>query len=320
MSLTDASGLGALFEWSIPALRQRPAPSWSDLDAWWEEYRQRRRDWAMPIDQAFLGGVLADRVGYAFAAGYQAALQRLDPQLPQERMASLSVTEEGGGHPAAIATSLQPVDAATYALTGRKKWATMSAHGGLALVAATVGVDDQGRNRLRVARVDLGAAGVTVERMPPTEFVPEIHHCRLAFDGVRVDAKDLLPGDGYVDYVKPFRTLEDTYVTTAVSTYLLGIALRSDWPRAASEQILALLVGLRGLGLADPRSPTTHLALEGLLQWRERLLESVAPYWDLVDPGERARWARDQALLAIAGRVRGMRTEAAWAKLGTPKP
>jgi hypothetical protein len=133
---------------------------------------------------------------------------------------------------------------------------------------------------------------------------------------VHVASEDLLPGDGYTGCVKPFRTLEDIYVSTAVLTYLLGISLRCVWPREISEQILALLVSLRGLGLADPRSAAVHVALEGVLKWRQKLIESIVPHWDSVEPVERARWVRDQPLTSIAGRVRGMRTDTAWKKLG----
>jgi hypothetical protein len=315
MSLLDSSGLGTVLEFAIGELR-RPPTAWASVDPWWEEFRRRRQDWAMPIDQAVLGGVLADRVGYAFAAGYQAALLRLDPGLPADRIVSLSVTEEGGGHPQAIESTLTADGSGGFVLDGRKKWATMSSSGGLALVAAKTGIDDQGRNRLRVARVDLAAAGVTIEPMPATEFVPEIRHCRLVFAGVHVASEDLLPGDGYTGCVKPFRTLEDIYVSTAVLTYLLGISLRCVWPREISEQILALLVSLRGLGLADPRSAAVHVALEGVLKWRQKLIESIVPHWDSVEPVERARWVRDQPLTSIAGRVRGMRTDTAWKKLG----
>lgn len=315
MSLLDGSGLGDVLDWTIQELR-RNERRFDSVDAWWEEFRRARADRAMPIDQAFVAGVVTDRIGYAFAGGYQAALLRLDPTLPTDRIASLSVTEEGGGHPQAIESTLTADGNDGFILNGRKKWATLSSRGGLALVAAKVGTDDQDRNRLRVARVDLGAPGVTVEPMPETEFVPEIHHCRLTFDDVRVDANDLLPGDGYRDTVKPFRTLEDTFVNAAILTYLLGISLRYTWPREFSERILVLLVALRGLGMADPRAAATHLALEGLLRWREQLVSSLAPHWDSVEPAERARWARDQALTNIAGRVRALRTDAAWAKVG----
>lgn len=76
---------------------------------------------------------------------------------------------------------------------------------------------------------------------------------------------EVLPGDGYDDYIKPFRTLEDVHVHLALGAFLLG---------------------------------------------------DSAPHWERVEPGERARWQRDQALLQIADSARAARTEAAWRALG----
>lgn len=323
MSLIDASGLSAILDVAVDRFAARragraPQPSWDSVDAWWGVFRADRRDWALPIDQAIFGGVTADRVGYAFAAGYQAALQRLDPSLPMDVLACLSVTEEGGGHPQAIRTTLTPAGDGTWLLRGSKKWATLSAHGSVALVAASVGGDDQGRNRLRLARVDLAAPGVQVEPMPETDFVPEITHGRLHFDGVRVAAGDVLAGDGYTEYVKPFRTIEDIYVGAAVMTYLAGIALRYDWPREYVGDVLHLLVAARAMGFTDPRSAAVHVALEGWLVARQKLMERATPFWDLVDVAERMRWQRDRPLTTVAERVRGLRTESAWRRITEP--
>lgn len=292
------------------------APQHASIDAWWQHFRVQRQDWAIPIDAALAAGLTSDRVGYAFAAGYQAALRQLDPTLPVDRLACLSVTEEGGGHPKAIASTLSLQADGSYRLNGHKRWATLSSSGAVALVAASVGADEQGRNRLRVARVDLGAAGVTIEPMPPTEFVPEVQHGRLHFAEVLVGPLQLLDGDGYEEYVKPFRTLEDLHVGAAVMAYLFGVASRYDWPREVREELLHLLAAVRALALADPKAPAVHVALEGWQRAREGLLERAALQWDLVAADERARWLRDRPLTMIAGRVRAQRTGAAWSRIG----
>lgn len=295
---------------------RRTARRYESVDQWWTDFREVRRGWPSPADQALIGGVTADRVGYAFAAGYQAALRRLDPSLPEDRICCLSVTEEGGGHPRAVQATFTPIAGETaYALSGRKKWATLSSAGGVALAVASVGVDSEGRNRLRVARVDLGAAGVTVIPMPPTPFVPEITHCRLEFDAVRVEADEFLAGDGYTDYVRPFRTLEDTHVGCGVLAYLLAVAFRYEWPHDVREELLHAVVGLRSLAAADASSAAIHVALEGFFRVRDDLLKRCEPYWEVVDADVRERWQRDAALTAIAGNVRAQRARTAWEKL-----
>src|SRR5262245_25603109 len=96
-----------------------------------------------------------------------------------------------------------------------------SAAQSLLVVASTGNVD--GKNRLRVVRVPANAAGVRIEPAV-APFVPEIAHARVTLDGVRVSAGDLLPGDGYDDYLKPFRTIEDLHVHGALLGYLIGVA------------------------------------------------------------------------------------------------
>jgi hypothetical protein len=151
--------------------------------------------------------------------------------------------------------------------------------------------------------------------MPPPPFVPEIRHCRLEFDDVRIEPDRFLPGDGYTQYVKPFRTLEDTHVGCGVLAYVLSVAFRYQWPRELREELLHLIVSLRALAMADPSSPAVHLALEGFLRARHELLQRAEPCWQQVDAEVRQRWQRDAGLTAIAGNVRAQRTSRAWERL-----
>jgi hypothetical protein len=52
--------------------------------------------WECPVDRALAGGFAADRPTWAFAAGYQAALQRLLPVADPARIAAICITERGG--------------------------------------------------------------------------------------------------------------------------------------------------------------------------------------------------------------------------------
>lgn len=293
------------------------AASYSSIDEWWPRFQAARGDWPVAIDQAIAGGAMADRIGYAFAAGYQAALRRMDPELPTDRMASFSVTEEGGGHPRAVKSTLTPADGGGFRLDGDKKWATLSSGGGVVLAVASTGTDDQGRNRLRVARVGLERPGVEVIRMPPTPFSPEIPHCRLAFRGVQVRADEILDGDGYEQFVKPFRTIEDLHVGVAILAYLFSVAQQYGWPHEVREEMLSVIVAMRALGLSDPRSAAVHLALEGVARTRHAILERCAAHWDNVPAEVRERWQRDAVLTGVAGAARAKRTETAWAKLAS---
>jgi alkylation response protein AidB-like acyl-CoA dehydrogenase len=256
-----------------------------------------------PIDRAVRGGHDADRLGAAFVHGYRAALRALVPGAPART--SLCATEEGGAHPRAIATSLDD----ELRLRGAKKWATLAAEAELLLVVASVGSDDTGRNRLRLVKVSPTAPGVTITPMPPPPFAPEVGHAQIALD-TKVAAGDVLPGDGYDDYLKPFRTVEDIHVHAALLGWMLGLGERHGWPHELIERLLAGVAALRSLAAAPPLAAATHLALAGAIAATRELVER-AP-WSSLDPEARARWERDRPLLDVAGRARTARLEAAW--------
>ena len=90
----------------------------ASLADWWARHRALAAREARPFDQALLGGFAADRLGYAFASGYQAALRALVPDLPPDRVASLCVTERGGASPRAITTLLTARAEGGYRLDG----------------------------------------------------------------------------------------------------------------------------------------------------------------------------------------------------------
>src|SRR5262245_25520020 len=106
--------------------------------------------WSDPADRAIIGGFSADRLGFAFAAGYPAALSALIPDVALGPRICLCATEEGGAHPKAIKTRLAPDGGGKYLLSGEKRWSTLAPVAKQALVVASVGEDETGKNRLRV--------------------------------------------------------------------------------------------------------------------------------------------------------------------------
>ena len=284
---------------------------------WWPRHRARMTAPAATMPLAIAGGFAADRVGWAFASAYQAALRALVPDLPHDRLAALCVTEAEGNSPGAIRSELRRVDDATFRLDGAKRWTTLGPDGALFLVAAREGVAEDGRPRLRVALVRTDTPGIHVEPMPPTKFVPEVPHAQLRFENVRVPATALLPGDGYEGYVKRFRTVEDTHVTAGIVAYLVREGRRFGWPHAWIERAIGALVALEAIAAMPPLASGTHLALAGVLSTIDGLVAESEPLWDAApDDTARARWRRDRALLDIAAGTRRQRTVRAWERLG----
>lgn len=270
-----------------------------------------------PFERATLAGAEADRLGYAFVGGYEAALARLvslvAPPVASPVRRCLAATESGGGHPRAITTQLRPATTGSYTLHGEKTFATLASVAEEILVVASAGVSDaSGQNPLRIARVRAGAQGLTVVDRAPTPFAPEIPHAKLTLDGVVVREEDLLPGDGYALYLKPFRTLEDVHVLAASLGYLLRSARAYGFAGAVAEGAISILLALREVAAGSPGDPTLHLALAGLFQATRRLIAEHDAEWEKADGDTRDRWRRDLALLLVAEVVRTKRTEAAW--------
>lgn len=284
-------------------------------EAWWERHRAAAMVEAHPFDQAVLGGFSADRVGYAFASGYQAALRALFPDLPADRPASLCVTERGGGHPRAIETRLAPQEDGSYRVTGKKRWATLGGQAGVLLVVASAGLDPQGKNRLRVVRIESSAPGVQRKPMAEPPFIPEIAHDEIEISGASAAEADLYPGDGYTRYVRPFRTIEDVHVTAAVLAYLVREVRREGLPRPLAERLMGILMALRGLSTVDPSDPATHVALAGTLDLMRAPLDEIDRVWAKTESPAHARWERDRLVLSVASSAREKRRARAWERL-----
>jgi alkylation response protein AidB-like acyl-CoA dehydrogenase len=295
----------------LPAAQAAARPCEKVAD-WWPRHRAIAAEHPSTIQQAIVGGFVADRVGWAFASGYQAALRSLFPDAPGDKLCALCVTEADGNSPKAIRSTLR-MDGG-WLLNGAKRWTTLGPDGALFFVAARDEAASKERPAIRLARVSSGSPGVKIENMPATKFVPEVPHAQLQFEDVKVDA--LLPGDGYDLYVKPFRTVEDIHVQAAILAYLMREAQRLAWPEHWIERLSALLASLATLSDMPPSHAETHVSLAGALRISAGLIEETEAYWltSAADPAAQ-RWQRDRELLTVAGKARELRTARAWQKL-----
>lgn len=279
------------------------------------------------IDRALWAGFEADRLGYAFVGGYQAALQQLleiampSTALPPKRR-SLAASESGGAHPRAIKTALaQAVDPngqPRLVLRGEKTFATLASAAEELLVVATRGVAVDGRSELCLVRVNPSAPGITIENREPTPFAPEIPHARVRFIDVSVSDADVLAGDGYVLYLKPFRTIEDAHVLAAALGQIIRTARMWAFDGVVVEAAYAHAIALREVATLPPADETGHIALAGLFEGVRRLAIDHEAEWNKCDAETRDRWRRDLGLFVVADIARKARTAAAWMKLRTP--
>lgn len=289
----------------------------STLDAVWASYLSARTGGSAPFQAAVQVAATVDRLGLAFAAGYSAALQHLLPDVIVP--CALCVTEVDGNRPRAIQTRLANAENGSgYTLDGAKTFVTFGNMAETLIVAARTGERSDGKPELAVVRIPADREGVSLKELPPISFVPEIPHARVEFHDVAVHAGERMNGDGYLDYVKPFRTVEDIHVFGTAAAYLLGLAQRTEGPPELMAELAAAIVTLDRLCDAPPLDPRVHVALHGVSQGIARLFdtEELASVWEGAPPEERARWERDRKLLQVAQTAREARFRKAASQLG----
>lgn len=332
----------ALAELAGPAAGPpEPLPDASAWRAWWRRWSGGQAANASastpsttppttPATLALRAGMAADRMAWAMAGGYQAALRALLPgRLRPEHIAGFSVTEAAGNRPRDLQALALPQPDGGWRLRADKRWATLApvadgcvvvARDGRVAVARDGGTAAVAAPALRAWWVPTDAPGVSRPAMPATRFAPELPHAALHLADVVLPASALLPGDGWDDFGKPFRTQEDGLVMLALLAHALRQGRARGWPPAWCEQVLGQVAALGAL--ADGRqwpvqAAATHLALAGALATARALLAQTEAWWAAhPDDPVAQRWLRDRPLLEVAGTARAQRAARAWQRVG----
>ena len=223
------------------------------------------RSGGLPALLSLCAGWNSDRMAWAFAGGYQAALRSLlDWQCKGRRwqqaldavgeasdpgVMSFCFTEDGhagrgggagkgktgqgkslGRGVAGIRTEIS----ADGLLGGEKSFVTLSTEADSLVVVAVDRraeaqvVDRPGFVAVRAVMVPARqGAGVTViESNRKLPFCSEVSHSRVSFQGTPVGDFGCLPGCGWETYTKPFRSVEDVHVCLSVGAFVLKEAVK----------------------------------------------------------------------------------------------
>ncbi|MFZ5723497.1 MAG: hypothetical protein ACOY33_07530 [Pseudomonadota bacterium] len=283
----------------------------ADLGAWRAGFRVQPDSFAT----AFEAGLAAGQLGFCFAGGYQAALRALVPALPVDAFAALLVTEGRQQRPEEIRTALQAQPGDRFRLDGEKSWVAGGPAATHLLVLARHGSDVDGRLRSALVLLSPQAAGVTLESRPANGFLDVVPHARARFDAVAVDAGMILPGDGWRDHARPFRTIEDIHVSTAIAAHLAVQGLRRDWPAPLLATLVAVLARLAQCAARAPGDPLTHLLLAGAEQELAQATAQTGALAAADDDAFARDWRANGMLLAMAAPARVKRLEKALAVL-----
>ncbi|WP_131669924.1 acyl-CoA dehydrogenase family protein [Pseudomonas parakoreensis] len=250
-----------------------------------------------PFELAVAGGRRMATPGLAFLVGYQAALRMLWPSAPPS-LGALCATEQRSLRPADMQTRLSDLR-----LSGRKDFVTAGDAADWLLVAARSEQPGEAP-RLSLAVVYPGEPGVRVEKLPALPLMPDISHGRLHLDGALCE---LLAGDGWDAYVKPFRSLEDVYVLSAMTAWLYGVGQDSGWSQPLLLRLLALLAGCAEASRQPPNNPAGHVLLGGLFAQFDALKNEIDQALAEGNPEWAQMWQRDQSVMQLAAGARAKR-------------
>lgn len=291
--------------WQSLLQESEPLPVTASLSTWFTQLEQRLGPHASPWAMAVLGGRWSATPGLAFLAGYQAALRTLWPSAPAG-LGALCVTENRSTRPADLSTRVQHDQ-----LNGRKDFVTAGEQAQWLLVAARAEAEGEPIH-VRLAYVAANAIGVQIEPLPTLAAMPDISHARVQLCDTPCQC---LAGDGWSDYVKPFRTLEDTLVLAAVVAWLYGVAQRCQWSPALGLSLVGVLAGCAQVHQGHASAATTHVLLAGVFAQFEQLRAPIDQAFAAGPEHWQQLWTRHQAILGIARKAREARLSKALTSL-----
>lgn len=212
--------------------------------AWWQRAKieKIRTGGTGALLSSALLGAASPLPSYAFAAGYQMAIcwmmERNQLPRPPTGIYALAASEAQGAHPRAIRCLYDPDE---KKLTGQKSFVTMATITDTLLVVALRGKQTGSRPDLAVVKQDIMAPGIKIGARLDVSFMPEIEHCPVAFWVEGIQSEQVLPGDGYSDWLKPFRAAEDASVAAALCGWIWR-AGRDGWLSGQDKCVLAALL------------------------------------------------------------------------------
>lgn len=283
-----------------------PRSQHTEISKWFAELSESTAG-TQSCEMAIYGGRLAATPGLAFLAGYQAALRALVPSAPQG-IGALCLTEQGSSKAADMQTRLLDGH-----ITGRKDF-VIGGNAAQWLIVLARDEAEQQAPHLTAVLVATENTGVTLQAGPALAMLPDMPHSSVQFQQAHCH---VLAGDGWNDYSKAFRTLEDAHVLAALCAWLYGQSLLDQWPQELKLQLLGVLAGLKETLQQSHTEAATHLLLAGLLAQFADLQAQITQAFNTYSCQTTAQaWQRDKVILEIARNARLRRLEVAKNALG----
>ena len=224
----------------------------------WHEHSLGKRS---PIEQAIVGALLADRLPWVFAAGYQATLRNAFAT-PQNGWAAFAATEDvhdPDAHPGTVLSG----DGTNQLLNGHKSWV---AHSEL-VDHLIITINDPGgdKRRARGVMIERGRKGVSITHRSNPGFLGAMSQGFVALHDTPVSADEIFE----FEPIRQFGRTEAKFVTLAGVAFLLA---RTEEASALQDRLIALAGGFIALLQEAETSRQTYAALDrGIPALRRRL-------------------------------------------------
>lgn len=266
-----------------------------------------------PFARLMRVAVRADRRSTASLAGHQAAIRRLFPATDADAICAFCISEDRGPHPKYITTSLVK-GSSGLRLNGVKRWGSVAPDADQLYVAASVGHTDD-RNDLRMVALPADRQGIDLDLEPYIEYGPEMRIADITLDDVEVQPNEVIDGDAYLRYIKPFRLIEDVYNTAGTQIGMFRLGIDHGWPDERLETLIGLICQAAAVSSTDMASPTAILLLTSYLRASGHFWTQTWDQWSDVPESVVAQWRPDRGLLDVAARARETRRATAWSTL-----
>lgn len=281
--------------------KEQPLKTYGSTTNWSTDYYQLTAD-KTPFDKAIIGGYTCQQFSFAFMAGYQAALEQMFPSIAPNELKALCVSEAKGGHPKAIHTTL-----VNHRVNGVKTYVTAGSDAAHLLVLCKTNELVDGRPLFKMVHIPQSTPNTKVTNFD-LPFMREVNHGKLALNDTEITPSQILTGDGYHEYTKPFKTLEDICVGVAYQAMLLRQAIDHQWESDIRDQLLLNLYTLKNLLSLAPLDKETHLLLIANEQNFEQLLPRIELNIATHSPVHfKADWALNQRVISMSKKLKAIR-------------
>ncbi|GLQ30962.1 hypothetical protein [Litoribrevibacter albus] len=264
-------------------------------------------------EQVFLSGTSSNSTSSAFWCGYQSAIQMLFGRFLNNEIASIVVNEHRSFKPSDWITEIEKKSEA-FVLVGKKDFITAPDQIDLLLVAANEQGYESKASKLCKVKRNIDGLSLVDLNMP---VFKDLKKSKGVFSRLELAHDEVLPGDGYDWFVKPFRVVEDFYVSLSMLGYLIKILMKHELDLTSFIPRLTLV--LNGISSAEQElncyianGGETGLFLETFIKEVGENIQVLMQYFK--DNGALKDYQQDMMIFKIGEKARDIRYQRALSK------